>query len=92
MNVHICQRCGTKFERRTNGNEYKFCSHACASSSPRKYSVEVLEMLAVQGLTTKEIGERLGFKDPMNSVRKALRKHDLHRVWSLARYKKCQPA
>lgn len=90
MNIHICQRCGTKFERRTNGNEYKYCSFRC-SRLKVIYNPEVLEMLAARGEKARVISETLGYsKGHSNAVRNELQRHGWYQMWLRARYKKCR--
>jgi hypothetical protein len=90
MTVHICQRCGTKFERRANGNEYKFCSHAC-NARRVIYNPEVLEMLAARGETAEHIAKVLGFAYGTAVVRE-MKRHGWFDTWRKARYKKYREA
>lgn len=90
MNVHTCQRCGTKFERRQNGNEYKYCSHTCNATRVR-FNPEILEMFAASGMKVGDISRRLGLRDTSASyIRRCLKRYGWYAMWQQARYKKCR--
>lgn len=85
--VYTCEKCFAVFQRETKPGGYRFCSHQCANQHANKLGREEL-------LPFAEIGARAGYmakrlEVSARTIRNALIKHDLFRLWSSRRYKKC---
>jgi hypothetical protein len=87
---HVCKRCSVEFHREKNGNKYDYCSKSCAFKERLTYQPARLEELARAGTKAGDIAAELDLR--RSSVKLALVRHDLHRVWQLARFKKCREA
>lgn len=85
--TYICEKCFKPFVRATKPGGYRFCGHNCANQHALKLGREEL-------LPFAEIGARAGYmakrlEVSARTVRNALIKHELFRLWSSRRYKKC---
>lgn len=85
--AYTCEKCFAVFQRPTKPGGYRFCSHQCANQHAFKLGREEL-------LPFAEIGARAGYmakrlEVSQRTLRNALVKHDLFRLWSSRRYKKC---
>lgn len=87
---YICERCTEQFYRRRKKKAYRYCSPACANARQIKVTPEGLRPFAEKGSHTKVIAAALGVE--MHAICRALRRYDLHRTWSLRRFKKCAVA
>jgi hypothetical protein len=83
-----CLRCGVEFTRQKNSNECLYCSQMCANQRDPSFDVLRLQDLASRGLTLGQISMQLGIA--RSTVRHALQRYGFHRLWQLARYKKCR--
>lgn len=85
--IYTCERCGKAFEREKKRGGYLFCSQKCANCHVLKLGREELLVYAELGALNQYIAKRLGVS--RCTIRRALVKHDLYRLWSSRRYKKC---
>lgn len=87
---YTCERCTQQFYRRKKKTDYRFCSPKCANASHIKVTAEMLLPYAARGARIKVIAGALGVEP--HAICRALRRYDLHRLWSLRRFKKCAEA
>jgi hypothetical protein len=90
LHEHTCKRCAAVFYREKNGNKYDYCSKSCAFKERLTYEPAKLEQMARAGLKASDIAVALDLR--RSSVKLALMRHDFHRVWQMARFKKCRAA
>jgi hypothetical protein len=88
--TYTCERCTKQFDRRPKRKGYQFCSRKCANAGQIKVTTENLRPYAEKGARTKVIAAALGVEP--HAICRALRRCDLHRTWSLRRFKKCAVA
>src|SRR5690606_12575984 len=85
--VYTCEKCFQPFERAPKPGGFRFCSHHCANQ--HAYKVGRGELLPFA-----EIGARIGYMAKRlevtpRTIREALIRHSLFRLWYSRRYKKC---
>jgi len=88
--TYTCEECVQPFDRRPKKKGYRFCSPKCANARQTKLTAESLRPYAEKGSRTKVVAGDLGVTH--TTVCRALRRHGLHRLWSLRRFKKCAVA
>lgn len=87
MVTYTCEKCFTAFERESKPAGYRFCSHRCANQHALKLGREELLPFAEIGARCGYMAKRLEVSE--RTIRSALIKHELYRLWSSRRYKKC---
>ena len=85
--TYSCEKCFKPFRRPTKPGGYRFCSHRCANQHAFKLGRDEL-------LPFAEIGARVGYMAKRlevtpRTLREALVRHGLQRLWYSRRYKKC---
>lgn len=84
--TYTCEKCFQSFQRASKPGGYRFCSHHCANQHAFKLGREEL-------LPFVEIGARVGYMAKRlevtpRTLREALIRHNLFRLWYSRRYKK----
>jgi hypothetical protein len=85
--TYTCEKCFQPFERASKPGGYRFCSHHCANQHAFKLGRGELLPYAEIGAKVGYIAKRLEVNP--RTVREALFRHDLYRLWYSRRYKKC---
>lgn len=85
--IYTCERCHVVFEHDKKPGGYRFCTQKCANQHAIKLGREELVPWA-------EIGARMGYMAKRLEVspctlRRALIKHGLYKLWASRRYIKC---
>lgn len=84
--IFTCEKCFKTFERASKPGGYRFCGHSCANQHAYKLGRGEL-------LPFVEIGARIGYMAKRlevtpRTLREALIRHNLFRLWYSRRYKK----
>lgn len=87
--TYTCQCCGKEFVREGR-RKYLVCSHVCARLHKTKVDLTKLSSFATAGTQLSTMCREL--KIVPTTARALLRRHGLHRTWSLRRFKKCAVA
>lgn len=85
--TYTCERCDDPFDRAPKKGGYRFCSQTCANHHALKLGREELLPFAEIGALNGYIAKRLEVS--RWTVRSALIKHGLYRLWYSHRYREC---
>ena len=83
----ICERCATEFFPADQKKGHRYCSRYCSNVRQVKLTPQNLRPFAELGARIKVIAHKLGVA--YASVRRALTRYGLYRLWQLNRFKKC---